>query len=118
MINQLEIPMYLEEALPEMPYELTDTKQRTAYDLLGALASFTCKNIKDQNYKTVKRAFQLADKLYTKGNGVVKSAVENVFVYSFTRMFSTYPNEKKALLAILPMTLYTIYLSQACHKGC
>jgi hypothetical protein len=118
MINQLEIPMYIEEALPEMPHELLASKRNTAYDLLSSLTSFTCKNINDHNFKAVKRAFKVADKLYLKGNGVVKSAVENVFVYSFTRMFNTYPNEKKDLLAILPMTLYTLYLSQVCHKGC
>lgn len=118
MINQLEIPMYIEEALPEMPHELLASKRNTAYDLLGSLTSFTCKNINDHNYKTVKRAFQIADKLYSKGNGVVKNAVENVFVYSFTRMFNTYPNEKKELLSILPITLYSIYMAQVCHKGC
>ncbi|PQJ12622.1 hypothetical protein CJD36_002450 [Flavipsychrobacter stenotrophus] len=118
MINQLEIPMFIEEALPEMPRELLTSKQNTAYDLLGSLTTFTCKNINDHNYRSVKRAFQIADKLYAKGNGVVKNAVENVFVYSFTRMFNTYPNEKKELLAILPITLYTIYMAQVCHKGC
>lgn len=118
MINQLEIPMYIEEALPEMPHELLINKCNTAYDLLDSLTSFTCKNIDDHNYKTVKRAFQIADKLYVKGNGVVKNAVENVFVYSFTRMFNTHPKKRKELLSILPITLYSVYISQVCHNGC
>ena len=118
MINQLEIPMFIEEALPEMPHEQLLTRRNTAYELLDSLTAFTCKNINDHNYKTVKRAFQVADKLYLKGNGVVRNAVENVFVYSFTRMFNTYPDEKKELLAILPITLYSIYIAQVCHRGC
>jgi predicted SnoaL-like aldol condensation-catalyzing enzyme len=118
MINQLEIPMYLEEAIPEISNELNEGKKYNAFVLMNSLVLFTYKNIKAHNYKTVKKCFKVADKLYSKGNGMVKNAVQNVFVYSFTRMFQSHPAEKEKLLAIIPMTLYSLYIAQVCHKGC
>lgn len=118
MINQLEIPMYLEEALPELAIDMDENKKNNPYDLMNTLMAFTCKNINGHNFKIVKRCFQLADKLYNKGNMAVKNAVQNVFVYSFTTMFERYPAEKKQLLAILPITLYSLYIAQIHHIGC
>ncbi len=118
MINQLEIPMYIEQAVPEMPLKLLISSKNSAYELLQNLSAFTCSNIKNQNYKVVKRTFDIADKLYTKGNSVVKNAVENVYVFSFTRMFQTFPGNKQQILSMLPVSLYTLYISQVCHNGC
>ena len=87
MINPLEVPMYLEEALPEIGHDLLLNKKNNAYDIMNTLISFTFKHIKQRDFKIVKRCFKIVDKLYNKGNKVVKSAIENVFVYSFTKMF-------------------------------
>ncbi len=118
MINQLEVPMFLEEALPEICLDLASGKKNNAYDTMNTLISFTFKNIKEHNFKMVKRCFKIADKLYSKGNAMVKGAIENVFVYSFTKMFLSYPLEKQKLLSMLPITLYSLYISQIYHKGC
>ena len=118
MINQLEVPMYLEEALPEIGHDLLVSKKTNAYDIMNTLISFTFKHIKQHDFKIVKRCFKIADKLYNKGNKVVKSAIENVFVYSFTKMFLSYPAEKQTVLAMVPMPLYSIYVAQIHHNGC
>ena len=118
MINQLEIPMYLEDAIPEISVSLTLNKKDNAYDAMNTLCVFTCKNIDQRNYRVVKRCFKVADKLYSKGNTIVKNAVQNVFVYSFTKMFQSYPAEKKELMAILPISLYSLYITQLYHSGC
>ncbi len=118
MINQIEIPTFIEEALPEISFDLNVNKKINAYDLMNMLMVFTLKNIKEHNYKMIQRCFKIADKLYSRGNAMVKNAVQNVFVYSFTKMFQTYPAEKQALLSILPVTLYSLYISQIHHSGC
>ena len=118
MINQLEIPIYIEEALPEIHTDLVLNNKGNAYDVMNTLMAFTFKNIKAHNYTVVKRCFKIADKLYNRGNTIVKNAVQNVFVYSFTKMFQNYPAEKQELLAILPMTLYSLYITQVHHSGC
>ena len=118
MINQIEIPIYLEQAIPEISAELPDGKKRNASETMNALIEFMCKNIKAHNFGVVKRCLRLVDKLYTKGNRAVRNAIENVFVFSFTRLFLIYPDEKQQLMAIIPMTLYTLYIEQVCHRGC
>jgi len=118
MINQLEIPMYLEDAIPEISHDLESRRNCSAYDVMNTLTAFTCQSIDEHNYNVVRRCFQAADKLYSKGNTMVKNAVENVFVYSFSKMFNAYPAEKKQLFAIIPITLYTLYIAQVYRKGC
>ena len=118
MISQLEIPSYLEEALPDISKELKVNKKGNAYDAMNALIVFTGKNIKAHNYKMVRCCFEIADKLYNKGNTMVKNAVQNVFVYSFTKMFEIYAAEKQQILGMLPATLYALYIAQVHHRGC
>lgn len=118
MINQTEIPMYLEEAFPEIAGNLSVNNKNNVYEVMDTLTSFTCNNIRSHHFSTVKRCFQIAEKLYEKGNTVVKNAVQNVFVYSFTKMFHTYSAEKPQLLSIIPITLYSLYITQVHHGGC
>lgn len=118
MINQFEIPMFLEESLPEMSSDLSPKDKKDAYSLIKALAAFTFKNVKAHNYQVAKRCFMIADKFHRKGNTVVKSAIQNVFIYSFSRMFQSTEEDKKQLLRIIPVTLYSLYVMQMCHKGC
>jgi hypothetical protein len=117
MINQFEVPMYITEALPEISGDLKVGTTNNAYQQMDILTAFTKKNILEHNYKAVKRSFKLADMLYSKGNMVVKNAIQNVFVYSFTSIFHTCNREKTTVLALLPLSLYTIYITQVCHKG-
>ncbi len=118
MINQLEMPMYLQEALPEISSELKLDKTCNPFTLMHTLTEFTGENIKEHNYTVVKRCFKVADKLYSKGNGTVKNAVQNVFIYSLTNIFQTCKLEKSRVLAMLPISLYTLYLTQVYHSGC
>ncbi len=118
MINQFEVPMYITEALPEIATTLKTEANDTAYQQMNVLTAFTRKNIQAHDYKTVKRCFKVADRLYSKGNTVVKNAVQNVFVYSFTNIFQTCNREKTTVLALLPMSLYTIYITQLYRRGC
>ena len=118
MINHFEMPMYIQEAIPELSQDIEVSKKGDPYVLINSLVAFTCKNIKQHNFLVVKRCFKIADMLYRRGNGVVQNAVQNVFVYSFTKMFQCYPEEKEAIMAIVPMTLYSLYIGQVCHNGC
>ncbi len=117
MINQLEIPMYLEDNVPGITEQLT-IANCNVYEIMHTLTDVTCENIKKHDFKMVKKCFNVADKLYCKGNAAVKNAVQNVFVYSFTPMFQKYPEEKKQLLALIPVTLYSLYVAQLYRCGC
>lgn len=115
MINQVEVPMFLEEALPEISEQLKRNAVKDTYSMIGTLAAFSCRNVRAHNYDVTKRCFAVADKLYDKGNTVVKNAVENVFV---TKMFRSAPEDKQLLQGMVPMTLYSLYMMQVYHKGC
>ena len=117
MINQFEMPMYIEDAVPEIKVYDNHTRVNP-YNAMSALLQFTSNNIKAHNYNAVKRSFNVADKLYCKGDNVVKNAVQNVFIFSFSSIFQNNPDEKKQLMSLLPGTLYAAYLSQVCHGGC
>lgn len=110
--------MYLEDALPEFKEELSAEKKQNPYTSMYALLKLTSKKAAEHNYKAVKQCFDIADKLYSKGNSVVKNAVENVYVYSFSTIFQLGLAEKKELLAIIPIGLYTIYVNQLHQSGC
>jgi hypothetical protein len=118
MIDQLEIHTYLKDAIPAISVDLSESKKEGPYDMMQTLQSFTFKNIEEHNYNTVTRCFNIAEKLYKKGNQTVQNAVQNVFVFSFTKMFETFSSEKPQLVALLPATLYALYLSQVHHRGC
>jgi len=118
MINQVEIPIYLQKAIPEISGELKSHATDNVHDQIQTLASFTDKNIRAHNYDAVARCFRTAELLYNKGNSAVKNAIENVFVYSFTNLLSNHPAEKQRLIGIIPMTLYSLYMSQVYHRGC
>ena len=110
--------MFLEYALPEMPKALISCEKKDAYGAINQLALFTDAQIKQHNYGTAKRCFAVAEKLYDKGNNIVKSAVQNVFVFSLTRMLSCCPDDRERLLAMVPMGLFTLYVNQVYRSGC
>ena len=118
MINQTEIPLYLEEAIPAISQDLEAAKKNNAFDVMQTLIAFTFKNIKTHNYNVVRRCFHIAENLYTKGNYTVQNAVQNVFVYSFTKMFQTYSDERTELVAMLPLKLHALYMAQVHQRGC
>ena len=117
MINQFEIPMYLEDALPEISGDLKLCKKDNPYKLMNTFIDFTSTNIKEHNYQVVKRCFQIADKLYDKGNIIVKNAIENVFIYSFSRLLSGGKKEMNLVLGLIPGTLYSLYMHQVLKPG-
>lgn len=118
MINQIEVPMYLEETLPEISKDLHNIDKADTYRTINALTGFTCEQIQEHNFQAVKKCFAIADKLYSKGNKTVQNAIQNVFVYSFTRIFNNYPADKQVLQAMIPIGLYSLYVVQLYQKGC
>jgi len=117
MINQFEIPIYLEDALPEISGDLKQCKKDNPYKLMKTLIDFTSNNIKEHNYQVVKRCFQIAEKLYDKGNSIVKNSVENVYIYSFSRLLNGDKKEMNLILGLIPGTLYSLYMHQVLKPG-
>jgi len=113
MINQIEVPMYLEEEIPELSAALRQSnKFLNVYQAMNVFLEYTCKKIKEHNITIVKKCFLLAEMLYDKGNNIVKNAVENVFVFSFSHLPCKDRKETAVIMGLIPGSLYTLYMHQ------
>jgi len=118
MINRFEVPMYLEEGLPNISQDLNSAKNcKDIHSSIHLFLDYTFNKIRENNLTAVKKCFVLADKLYSKGDRVVKSALENVYVFSFSNLPVKDGNDKKLIMGLIPGTLYSIYMKQVMHPG-
>ncbi len=119
MINQYEVPAYLLDELPGIAQELkTFSPTLNIYKTVQCLANYTKSKIVQHDLGTVKQCFAIAENIYVKGNELVRSAVENVFVFSFSALLNIGSREdKKELQAIMPVCLHTLYVQQVLRSG-
>jgi hypothetical protein len=119
MITQYEVPRYLEQQLPVFSCQLQlAALKMNIYQELQHFTDYTKQAILQHNYALVKRCFRLADKLYMQGDSVVKSAIENTFIFSFSSFMSRDNVEKLILKSLIPERLFTLYLKQIGKSGC
>jgi len=118
MINQYEVSGYLEEALPGFNSVIDAEKKNSLYVTIYRLLTFTTQRVSEHNYTAAKKCLDAVAKLYDKGNSVVKNAVENVYVYSFSNLIYAANTDKGKLLSIIPITLYTLYVNQLYASNC
>ena len=116
MIDQQQLPGYIEQTMPELSGMCNKANCASTYDIVRQMLQYTTKQIVQQNTSAAKQCLQLAAKLYTKGNKAVKNAIENVFVYSFTHAFFQDEARKKALMEIVPDSLYQLYRKQILYS--
>lgn len=88
-----------QEALELMSHEFPAISNRpeiTIYASMKALAGLTRQLAQRGNIKEVKRCFAVAEKMIREGNGIVKNAVRNSYIFSLSSLlgFSTPLSEK------------------------
>jgi hypothetical protein len=119
MITQYELPSLIREELPTItpvPYPA-----HVAMDIFVSINNFTEYTklmVVEQNYVLAGKCFQLAARLYTYGDRTVRSLIENIFVFSFSGIFSNRKTENTKLQSMIPSKLYSIYLKQVMSSGC
>ncbi len=93
MITQYEVPGYLARLVPAT---LLQPKlgpiNMTIYKDLRHFTDYTRQAVDEHNYALAKRCFRLAEKLYDHGDAIVKNAVENIFVFSFSSIIRAIKN--------------------------
>ena len=110
--------MYLEDTLPNISKDLKNKSLNgDAYSTVRIFLDYTFKKIRENNLSAVKKCFTLADKLYSKGDRAVKSAMENIYVFSFSNLPVKDSNDKKLVMGMIPGTLYSLYMKQVMHPG-
>ena len=115
MINQQEAAIFLEQEMPEL--QIDNTADGNIYRGMRKLLLHTAGKVCEHNYNAAAQCFKLASSLHERGNEVVKNTVENVFVFSISSLLHLANKDRAKLISIIPASLYTLYLSQACHTG-
>ncbi len=118
-MNQYEIPAILEDELPAIA---TDLKEQAVTGnvthAIKVLTAYTRRLLSLHDLPAVVKCMQVADKIYDKGNQVVRNAVENVFVYSFSGLQCACNRlEWKVIQAKMPVSLYSAYVRQIYKSG-
>jgi len=81
------------------------------------LTDHTKKMALEHNYKMVKKNMSKAHQLYNDGNALVRGAIENIFIYSFsTLMTRCNAVEWRIVQSYMPSDLYQVYINQVLNS--
>lgn len=111
MINEKELPGFISENMPELSH-LCDGEKNNVYGIVRQLFNHTLSLVIQQNLDAAKRCMDIAEQLYNTGNHAVKNAIENIYVYCFTRGFFAGSKDSKEIQKIIPLSLYELYNRQ------
>jgi hypothetical protein len=118
MICQNDVPQYISKELPELEQQLIQTEKPTGiYQVMHLLADYTSSTLREQNYQRVQRCFGVVERLYAKGDGIIRCAVENVYIYALDKILMACNCDKKKVQSMLPGNLYTVYVGQMVNSN-
>lgn len=113
IITEDEVPEILEQELPELDFELNETPGGiNIYKALNAFASYTKRCAEVGNINKLNNCFTIADKLMSRGNNVVKSALENVYVFSVSSLIELISPIQQQMQCMFPENLKIAYKKQ------
>lgn len=117
-MNNYEVSAMIEDEIPAIKKEIASKTIGNANAVMLILARYTRKMISLHDLPAVVKCMHLVDKIYNKGNAIVKNAVENVFIYSFSGIrVCCNKAEWTVIQAKMPMTLYSVYVRQIYKSG-
>ena len=114
MLHQYEVPAYIACKLPQVKKELSHPGSTlSAYQSMQVLTDYTKEMALQHNYIMVKKCMAIVETLYIKGNSLVRNAVENVFIFSFSSIMSSCNIvEWRMVQSYMPTDLYALYVQQ------
>ena len=118
-MNQYEVSAEIADEIPEIQTEIVRAPVfGSVYMSMKVLTTYTGKMLREHQLRQVERCMKLADKIYNKGNSMVKTAVENVFIFSFSTLRGTCTRgEWQEIQSHMPVTLFSLYIQQITKPG-
>ena len=118
-MNQYEAAAQIADEIPEIQKEIVRAPVfGSAYLSVKVLAAYTCNMLQQHQLRQVQRCMLLAEKIYNKGNQLVKTAIENVFIFSFSNMkVSCSRQEWLEIQGKMPTVLFSLYIQQVMKPG-
>src|SRR5262245_33219990 len=109
MIREFEVPAFITGTLPQLKSEFT--RRQHIYDSMQVLTDYTKRMALEHNLGEVKKCMSLVERIYDKGNTLVRNAVENIFIFSFSsmRMLCNIV-EWRMVQSFMPTELYALYI--------
>ncbi|HEY4109403.1 DUF7674 family protein [Puia sp.] len=122
MFTQQEIPALIARQLPQVQSDLCRAASGapvTAFQSIQVLTDYTKRMALEHDFKMVGKCMTIMGKLYEKGNAVVRNAVENIFIYSFsTLMCNCNIVEWRMVQSYMPSQLYSVFVEQVLRSKC
>jgi hypothetical protein len=120
MLNQSQIPAFIAGQLPQISNDLTENRTSpTVYQSIQVLTDYTKRMALSHDFKMVAKCMAIVAKLYRKGDTLVRNAIENVFIYSFSSMMSTCNMvEWRLTQSYMPTELYAVFMQQVLKSKC
>ena len=110
-----DVAPFIRQQLPDLGERVPDGAN--VYNIMNLVRDYACEMATSNNFQRLKDCFTAAEALYEKGSGVVRCAVENVVIYSLSRMLMNSPQTRDELGTILPGSLRSVYMSQVMARG-
>lgn len=119
MLHEFEIAAFIEGSLPELEKSTLVEKMNNieAYRAITALADYMKKKFNDHDLFSVKKILRVAETIYIKGNAVVKTGIENIFIYSLSAIMPVERDARRQFQAMIPVNIYSIYVQQILRSG-
>lgn len=112
MINQYEVAACLKDELPQVSRTLPPLAALDVVANIQVLTDYARSRATLMDLREVRKCMLFAEKMYSKGNQYVRDVIENVFVFSFSTLFPCDRRQKMQLQAMIPLSLYSIYVRQ------
>jgi hypothetical protein len=82
------------------------------YVSMSYFSNYTRHAVEEHNFNLTKICFALAEKLYRKGDSIVRLLIESIFVYGFTSFLFNNKIERTVVTSMIPPVLYSVYIRQ------
>jgi hypothetical protein len=114
MITPAETSRYVAEHLPGAIGQ--SQRDGSMYHSLEALRDYACERAAAHDFQRLGDCLRTTEELHREGAESLKYAVENVVVYSISRMLNLAGNPRR-VRELMPDTLLRLYNQQCMHGG-
>jgi hypothetical protein len=118
-MNNYEAAAFIEQKLPEA--QIFERSGRLTFDIyktISCLTEFIRKKFQENDLTAVKKTLDITETIYAKGDSTVQRAIENIMVFSFSGIMAAEKWKRKEFKALIPMTLFTLYIHQVTYSYC
>lgn len=113
MISQQQAQQYIVTKMPELEPSLAALGGAAGiYKVIQVLLVDTSNALQQKDDSRIRRCFELVEVLYATGDNIIRSAIENVYVYGLGRILLLCNCDKDAVRSLLPESLYALYVAQ------